>query len=126
MFGKAKKPIDRMPYPRSVSSKAIDIGIPPGRYAYAVDIKETIHVVPDGLHVHPKILGNAREALYAGELAIDTRGIVSEINNLSGTFRFRSQRSLCGVAERLRMLGFSVKLVMWYCPFGTRIRQLNC
>lgn len=68
--------------------------------------------------MHPRVLGNAQPALYAGELSIDPPGIVDEITNLSGTFRFRSQRSLCCVASGLRQLGFSVGDVVWYPPNG--------
>lgn len=126
MYGKAKKPLDTTPYPRSPLSQDLTQGIAPGRYAYAVDTCEIIHVIPDGLHVHPLILGQGSSALYAGDLVISEMGVVDEITNLSGTFRFRNQRSLCCVVQHLHSLGFTVNRVIWYCPTGSRIRQLSC
>ena len=126
MFGAAKKPKDLTPYLASPLSRSLTVKELPGRYAYVVDIDEVIYVIPDGLHVHPLILGRAREAVYAGDLIIEATGVVSEITNLSGTFQFKSQRSLCCVVEHLQHLGFSVMSVMWYCPSGSSIRQLNC
>jgi len=126
MFGSSKKPKDLTPYSASPQSRPLTLGEVPGRYAYVVDTDEVIHVIPDGLHVHPLILGQGMEALYAGDLIIGAAGVITEITNLSGTFQFKSQRSLCCVVEHLQRLGFSVKSVMWYCPQGSSIRQLNC
>jgi len=126
MFGSPKKPKDPTPYPVSTFSRPLATTEKSGRFAYVVDTDEIIHVMPDGLHVHPLILGLAQEVLYAGDLVIEGAGTIAEITNLSGTFQFRSQRSLCCVVQHLRQLGFLVKSVMWYCPRGRSIRQLNC
>ena len=95
-------------------SRPLTMSGKPGRFAYVVDTDEIIHVIPDGLHVHPLILGLAQEVLYVGDLTIETAGVVGEITNLSGTFQFKSQRSLCCVVEHLHQLGFAVKRVMWF------------
>ncbi len=118
MFGKLKAPIDRTPYPQSPDSRRLVVSESPGVYVFAVDANEEIHVVPDGLHVHPTILGLANPALYAGEIDIETPGIIGEVNNLSGTFQFRSKRSLLCVAGKLIAMGFSVSRVVWYPPDG--------
>lgn len=118
MFGKRKDPIDRTPHPRSPDSRRLVVSESPGLYVYAVDEGEVIHVVPDGPHVHPTILGLARPALYAGEIEIEASGVVGEVNNLSGTFQFRSKRSLLCVAGMLVDMGFSVRSVIWYPPDG--------
>lgn len=119
MFGNAKSPSDRYPYQKSVESRPISFQEPIGRYVFVVDLNDTIHVAPDGLHMHPRVLGNAQDALYAGELFIDQPGHVDELTNLSGTFRFKSRRSLCCVASSLQQLGFTVGEVVWYPPNGS-------
>lgn len=85
---------------------------------FVVDASGVIHVAPDGLHMHPKVLGHARAALYAGEINIDQFGHIEEVTNLSGTFQFRSKRSLCCVAAGLRRIGFAVRQVVWFPPSG--------
>lgn len=119
MYGKPKHPRDTTPYPRSRASRPLRSSEWPGNYVFVVDLDEVIHVAPDGLHVHPAVLGNASPALYAGEISITRTGHVEEVTNLSGTFRFRSKRSLCCVAGHLRQLGFTVGRVVWYPPDGT-------
>lgn len=126
MFGSPRKPKDLTPYPASTASRILSLTEKPGRYAYVVDLVEIIHVIPDGLHVHPLVLGNAQEALYAGDMVLEATGVVAEVTNLSGTFQFKNQRSLCCVSLHLQQLGFTVKSVMWYCPIGSSIRQLQC
>jgi hypothetical protein len=101
-------------------------GASAGRYVFVVDLDDAIHVAPDGLHMHPKVLGNAKPALYAGEVSIDRPGRVDELTNLSGTFQFKSTRSLCCVAAGLRGLGFSVGDVVWYPPDGGSPVILAC
>ena len=127
MFGSAKPPFDPTPYPQDPASRPIRIGESVGRYAFVVDTAGVVHIVPDAPHVHPKVLGLAREALYAGEIAIDRPGHVEELTNLSGTFQFRSKTSLCCVATVLRSLGFVVAEVVWYPPSGaTGPVRLQC
>ena len=119
MFGHSKLPSDRHPYPRSRDSRRLEVQEVVGRYVFVVDLDEVIYVVPDGYHMHPRVLGNGARALYAGELYIDQPGHIEEMTNLSGTFRFKSQRSLCCVALHLRAIGFTVGEVIWYPPDGS-------
>ncbi len=119
MFGGMKRPLDKLPYPQSPDSRPLTIGEVVGRYVYVVDLQDTIHVVPDGSHEHPKVLGLAQSALYAGDLRIDRPGQVAEVTNLSGTFQFSSQHSLCCVAKHLHQIGFTVGKVKWFPPDGS-------
>lgn len=116
MFGSAKAPRDPYPYARSADSRQVFPGLTAGQYVFVVDVNDAIHVAPDGPHMHPKVLGNAASALYAGEISVTGPGAVDEVTNLSGTFRFKSKRSLCCVAAGLRQLGFTVGDVVWYPP----------
>ena len=126
MYGAAKKPKDRTRYAISPDSWPLTFGEPVGRYVFVVDLTETIHVAPDGSHMHPKVLGLAQAALQAGEISIDRLGGIEEVTNCSGTFQFDSQQSLC-VATRLGRIGFAVDNVMWYPPDGlTPPRRLQC
>ena len=118
MFGRSKKPHDRTPYPQSPLSHPLTLAEPAGPYVYVVDEQEVIHVAKDGPHMHPLVLGGARAAKYAGDLVIAKPGVIVELTNLSGSFSFRSKRSLCCVADRLREMGFVVNAVIWYPPDG--------
>lgn len=118
MYGRPKSPGDPHPHPKSADSKPLAVTVTVGNYVFVVDLDEVIHIAPDGLHMHPAVLGNAEPALYAGELSIDRLGSVDELTNLSGTFRFKSKRSLCCVASEFRRLGFTVGDVVWFPPDG--------
>lgn len=126
MFGGVKSPRDRFPYAKAAGSFPLSASASIGRYVFAVDQNKVIHVAPDGLHMHPKVLGNAEPALYAGEIMIDQVGNVDELTNLSGTFRFKSKRSLCCVAAGLQKLGFSVGDVVWDPANGGNPVILTC
>lgn len=78
-----------------------------GNYAYVRDAAETIHVVPDGPHVHPGILGGGQPALYAGDMTV-RRGRVADLTNLSGTFQFDDADGLREVAAALESAGLPV------------------
>lgn len=39
-------------------------------------------------HLHPKVLGGSEPAAAAGGLLIEPGGVIVEIDNFSGTFRF--------------------------------------
>lgn len=119
MFGKPKSPGDPYPYPKAADSCRLTRTAAAGNYVFVVDLDGVIHVAPDGLHMHPRVLGNAEPGLYAGEISIDQPGSADEVTNLSGTFRFKSKRSLCCVASGLMALGFSVGDVVWYPPDGS-------
>lgn len=126
MYGRARLPRDRYPYPKSPSSRPLSVNIPAGRYVFVVDVETVIHVAPDGLHMYPKVLGNTYPARYAGELFIDQPGNVDEVTNLSGTFQFKNRRALCCVAAGLRLLGFTVGDVVWFPPDGSYPVVLAC
>src|SRR5262245_5449152 len=103
-----KAPLDRTPYPRDPRSQPIRPDIPDGGYVYVQDTNGVIHVVPDGPHLHPRVLGGAAPALYAGDLTI-RGGNVWDLTNLSGTFQFDDEAGLLGVARELRQLGIHVE-----------------
>ena len=127
MFTNPKKPKDRTQYQQDSGSRVLRNSERPGRYAYVVDLEEVIYVAPDAQHIHPKILGNTREAFYAGDLVIDPCGRVEEVTNLSGTFQFKSQKSLCCVVQHLQVLGVTVDAAVWYPPDGSSAPiQLTC
>ena len=100
-------PQDTTPYPKDPQSKPIDASIPDGGYAYVRDVNGTVHVVPDGPHVDPKILGGGQPAMYAGDMTI-RRGRVVDLTNLSGTFQFDDEDGLREVAAELRRQGLQI------------------
>ena len=57
--------------------------------------------------MHPKVLGRASSALYAGDLTVRGNRVV-DVTNLSGTFQFDDEDGLREVAAELRRLGLSV------------------
>lgn len=79
-----------------------------GGYVYVRDLAGIVLVLPDGTHLHPKVLGGARPALYAGDLTI-VGGDVVDLTNLSGTFQFDDEQGLRDVAEQIRRQGMNVK-----------------
>ncbi len=103
-----KFPLDPTPYPPDPRSRPVDVRIPDGGYAYIRDPSGTVHVVPDGPHVHPHVLGGGRPALYAGDMTVQA-GRVVDLTNLSGTFQFDDAEGLRQVAEELRRRGFAVE-----------------
>jgi hypothetical protein len=66
-----------------------------------------IWVLPDEGHGHPKVLGEARPAMFAGDLTI-LHGTITDVTNLSGTFRCASRRGLRHVARTLRRHGLKL------------------
>jgi len=107
-MGQAKLPLDTYPYPRDPRSQPIAPDIADGLYVYVQDAGGTIFVLPDGSHMHPRVLGNAASALYAGDLRIDKSRIV-DVTNLSGTFQFDDPQGLLQVATQLESLGFAIE-----------------
>jgi hypothetical protein len=101
-----KSPLDLFPYLRDPRSQPITTDIDDGVYVYVQDVQGVIHVLPDGPHHHPKVLGNVEPALYAGDLRIEFGKIV-DITNLSGTFQFDDPDGLVAVAEQLFDQGFA-------------------
>ena len=102
-----RQPLDRTPYPRDPRSRPIKPGIADGGYVYVQDVKGVIHVLPDGPHLHPRVLGGAQPAVYAGDLTIQN-GNGGDVTNLSGTFQFDDPQGLLDVADELIRLGFTV------------------
>ena len=103
-----KAPLDRTPHPRDPRSRPIDGGVTDGGYVYVRDTAGVIYVVPDGPHLHPRVLGGARPATYAGDLTIED-GEVRDVTNRSGTFQFDDPDGLLHVAEQLRKQGLTVR-----------------
>jgi hypothetical protein len=103
-----KSPLDKFPYPQDGRSQALGPGMTDGPYAYVLDIQGTVWGVPDEPHVHPKILGLAQPAIYAGDMTIRA-GRVADLTNLSGTFQFDDEEGLREVAEQLRRQGLAVE-----------------
>ncbi len=119
---KPRKPRDRTPYPRHSRSRPLSLRIRAGTYAFVRDTIGKIHVVPDELHVHPKILGEGQSATFAGDMTLDSRGRITSLTNLSGTFRFWSKRGLLAVAVEIEELGFRIQdsAVRYFPSSGAR------
>ena len=89
------------PYPQDPRSQALGSGSSDGGYVYVRDVNGMVLGVPDGPHLHPKVLGGGKAALYAGDLTLQG-GKVIDLTNLSGTFEFDDEEGLREVAEQLR------------------------
>jgi hypothetical protein len=115
-----KAPLDKTPYPRDPRSAPISASVPDGGYVYVQDASGTIVVLPDGPHLHPKVLGGGQPALYAGDLTV-TNGKVADVTNLSGTFQFGDEVGLRAVAQQLRQQGLEVEAgaVRFFPPDGS-------
>ena len=60
-----------------------------GQYVFVQAADGTVWVVPETEgHLHPKVLGGAEPAAAAGGLLVGNGGVIVEIDNFSGTFRF--------------------------------------
>jgi hypothetical protein len=103
-----KLPLDKTPHPRDPRSLPIDASTPDGGYVFVQDASGIIFVLPDGPHLHPKVLGGGLPALYAGDLTVE-KGKVAEVTNLSGTFQFDDEAGLRAVAQQLRLQGLNVE-----------------
>jgi hypothetical protein len=116
-----KYPLDTFPYPQDPRSQPLASTVADGGYAYVQDIDGTIMVVPDESHIHPKILGGGKPAMYAGDLTIRS-GKVVDVTNLSGTFQFADETGLLAVADAMRKLGLVVEVgaVRFFPPDGSR------
>jgi len=102
-----KWPLDPFPYPHDPHSRQADGTLPDGLYAYVEDDQGIVFVVPDGPHVHPKILGGGQPAIYAGDMTVSVSE-VTDVTNLSGTFQFDDPDGLLGVADQLVRQGLVV------------------
>jgi hypothetical protein len=103
-----KAPLDKTSYPRDPRSRPADANTADGGYVYVQYGNRTVLVLPDGPHLHPKVLGGGQPAAYAGDLTI-VQGKVVDLTNLSGTFEFDDEAGLKGVAEALRRQALEVE-----------------
>jgi len=103
-----KAPLDATPYPQDPRSRPIAANIADGGYVYVRDGNGIVYILPDGPHLHPKVLGGARPAMYAGDMTIQGGKVVG-LTNLSGTFQFDDEDGLKAVAEELRRQGLVVE-----------------
>jgi hypothetical protein len=95
------------PYDQDERSQPLASDLASGSYVYLRDIAGVLRVLPDGPHLHPKILGLGLPATYAGDLSI-LNGEVTDLTNCSGTFRFDDREGLRQVADEIRQLGLTV------------------
>jgi hypothetical protein len=103
-----KVPLDPTPYPKDPRSQPLHAGLADGGYVYVQDAQGIIHVVEDGPHLHPKILGGRQSAAYAGDLTI-AGGKVVDVTNLSGSFQFDDEAGLLEVADQIKRQGVDVE-----------------
>jgi len=94
--------------PQNPQSRPITVDTPPGEYTFVQDSNGVIHIVPNGPHTHPGILGNGAPGAAAGEIVIGADGTIVEINNISFTFQ-HDGTVLQGVQESLESMGFTVR-----------------
>jgi hypothetical protein len=102
-----KLPIDPFPYEPDPDSQPLRHGLPDGCYVYVQDVGGTVHVLPDGPHRHPYVLGNALPATYAGDFDI-RNGRIKDLTNLSGTFLFDDPQGLLQIAILIESLGIDI------------------
>lgn len=103
-----KYPLDDENYERDIRSRAITSLLPDGAYVFVRDIDGAVYVLPDGPHQHPKVLGSAKPAVYAGDFS--KRGqFVTDLTNLSGTFQFEDATGLLAVARVFEEIGLTIQ-----------------
>src|SRR5438552_1608246 len=116
-----KLPLDTTAYPQDPRSMPISMATADGGYVYVQDAHGIVYVVPDGQHLHPKVLGGGQSALYAGDMTIQG-GRVTDLTNLSGTFQCDDEQGLTDVAAELRRQGLTLETgaVRFFPPDGSR------
>jgi hypothetical protein len=102
-----KPPLDKTPYERDPRSMPVTSAVKDGLYVYVQDEHGIVWALPDGPHLHPKVLGKCSLALYAGDMTI-RGGKVADMTNLSGTFQFDDPQGLRDVATALRRQGLEI------------------
>jgi hypothetical protein len=114
-------PADPFPYPQDPDSRPIDAAITDGLYVYVQDDAGVVWVLQDGPHMHPKVLGKASPAAYAGDLTVED-GKIKDVTNLSGTFQCDDEIGLLAVADQLRKQGLEIEpgAVRFFPPDGSR------
>jgi len=104
----ARQPRDPHPYPRDNRSQPLSPNLADGCYVFVEDLEGVVNVLPDGPHVHPRVLGGGRAANYAGDFTI-RNGRVRDLTNLSGTFLFGDAEGLLRVARVFISHGYSLE-----------------
>ncbi|NLE38417.1 MAG: RHS repeat-associated core domain-containing protein, partial [Pirellulaceae bacterium] len=102
-----KPPLVGQGVPKNPASVPLGPKVKPGTYVYVQDGSGVVHVVPNGQHLHPTVLGGGQPGAAAGELVVGRGGVVTEINNISYTFQF-GQEVLPGVRDAVLRQGFRV------------------
>ncbi len=102
-----RHPLDPQPYQPDQRSQVLSRETANGSYVYLRDLSGVLWVLPDGLHLHPKILGHGLPATYAGDMTI-LNGVVTDLTNCSGTFQFDDRDGLRQVATEIRGLSLTV------------------
>jgi len=102
-----KRPRDKTPYPQDPRSAPASSKTPDGAYVFVQDLRGVVWLLPDEGHMHPRVLGGNRPARYAGDLTV-RNGIIIDVTNLSGSFRFASRSGLRNVARQLRKQGLTI------------------
>lgn len=103
-----KAPADATPYPQDPRSQLAGRGLPDGTYVYVQNEQGLIYVLPDGPHLHPRVLGGGRLAMYAGDLTIQSSRL-TDVTNLSGTFEFDDLQGLLDVVLQFQVQGLQVE-----------------
>lgn len=114
-----KHPRDSTPYEQDPRSRRLEPGTADGVYVFVLDENDVVHFLPDGPHLHPKILGNALPVKYAGDFRIEA-GRICELTNLSGTFLCDDLAGLSEVASIIRLVGIEIAAggVRFFPPDG--------
>ncbi len=88
-----KPPEDDYPYDPDPASRPYGPDLEPGDYVFVEDADGVVHVLHESPFGHqpPKILGGNRPAAAAGGLRVGPGGVIMEIDNYSGTFRFGAE-----------------------------------
>ncbi len=112
--------------PRDIRSRPADRSLEDGLYVFVRGSTGEIFVLPDGPHLHPRILGLGKPASYAGDMTI-RGGRILDLTNLSGTFQFSDSEGSLAVADELVRIGFVVeeKAVRFFPADGSRPRVLR-
>ena len=119
-------PLDSHPYARDPRSQPLTRQTSDGTYVYLRNTSGLLWVLPDGIHLHPKLLGSGLPATYAGDLTI-VNGVVVEITNCSGTFQFDDRQGLVEVAHEVVSLGIpmAASAIRFFPPDGGPIEILG-
>jgi hypothetical protein len=121
-----RNPLDPYPYEQDERSSVLRADVASGSYVFVRDLQGILRVLPDGPHLHPKVMGHGLPATYAGDLNI-IKGVITEVTNCSGTFQFDDRDGLRAIAQQLIDLGFVVQegAIRFYPADGGPIEVLG-